>query len=177
MITVSAYEQLNRGLYKQFVPSFYPIVNNANYDISKSFKLDVFSPSNSTASNVNLRVVYLCIQSDFALDVFHSSNVTNSRDLSMNKGGLYSVDFDGGLQMKIRNNSKNLLVLQLRNDDARPYLAEQVLNFSLELRNMSVRFVNISGKNTSVPVPLDTVRITVLPYMNEAFYRVLINAS
>jgi hypothetical protein len=76
----------------------------------------------------------------------------------------------------VRNNTKNLLTLMLRNEDGRPYLAEQVLNFTLELRNTSIKYVNISGKNTSVPVPLDTVKITIIPYMNEAFYRVLIKA-
>jgi len=31
-MVISANEPLNRGLYKQFVPSFYPLVNDVFYD-------------------------------------------------------------------------------------------------------------------------------------------------
>jgi hypothetical protein len=177
VIKVCAYDSLNRALIKQFVPSYYPLVNDDSYDISKSFKLDLYTPSNSSSANINLKVVYLVITSDFAIDRYQSVNVTNNRDLNLAKGGLYSPDFDGGLQIKVRNKTKNVLNVQLRNDDGRPYLAEQVLNFSIELKNTSFKIMNISGKNVSIPVPLDTVRIVILPYMNQAFYRVIINAS
>ncbi len=77
-LTISATNPLNRGLLKNYVPSFYPLVNNDFYDNQKSYKLDVFSPSNTTTQNVNLKVLFLVITSDFALDRFHSVNVTNS---------------------------------------------------------------------------------------------------
>jgi hypothetical protein len=69
-------------------------VNNEYYDQQKSYKLDVYSPSNSTTSNVNLKVVYLVIDSDQALDRYQSVNVTISRELNLGNGGLYSPDFD-----------------------------------------------------------------------------------
>lgn len=47
-MTISATDPLNRGLLENFVPSFYPLVNNDFYDNQKSYKLDVFSPSNTT---------------------------------------------------------------------------------------------------------------------------------
>ncbi len=117
------------------MPSFYPLVNDASYDTQKSFRIDVFSPSNTTTSNINLKVFFLVITSDFALDRHHSVNVTNSRDLDLGRGGLYSTDFDGGMQMKIRQSTKSLIVLEVRNIDSRPYLAERIVNFTLELRN------------------------------------------
>ncbi len=77
-ITISASGPLNRGLLKNYVPSYYPLVNNDFYDNQKSYKLDVFSPSNTTTQNVNLKVLFLVITSDFTLDRFHSVNVTTS---------------------------------------------------------------------------------------------------
>jgi len=77
-ITISATDPLNRRLLENFVPSFYPLVNNDFYDNQKSYKLDVFSPSNTTTQNVNLKVLFLVITSDFVLDRHHSVNVTNS---------------------------------------------------------------------------------------------------
>jgi hypothetical protein len=77
-MTISATDPLNRGLLENFVPSFYPLVNNDFYDNQKSYKLDVFSPSNTTTQNVNLKVLFLVITSDFVLDRHHSVNVTNS---------------------------------------------------------------------------------------------------
>jgi hypothetical protein len=50
-MTISANEQLNRALIRQYVPSMYPLVNNAIYDNQKSFKIDMYSPSNSTSEH------------------------------------------------------------------------------------------------------------------------------
>jgi hypothetical protein len=47
-MTIAAFEPLNRGLIKNFVPSYYPLVNDGNYDNLKSYKIDVYSPSNTT---------------------------------------------------------------------------------------------------------------------------------
>jgi len=77
-MTIAAFEPLNRGLLRNFVPSYYPLVNDANYDNLKSYKIDVFSPSNSTTQNVNLKVLFLVVTSDSTLERFHSANVTNS---------------------------------------------------------------------------------------------------
>lgn len=95
-MTVGATDPLNRGLVKNFVPSFFPLVNDALYDNQKSFKLDIYSPSNTTTQNVNLKVIFLVITSDFNIDKYHSANVTNSQELDLTKGGLFSSDFDGG---------------------------------------------------------------------------------
>lgn len=76
-MTISATDSANRALIKEFVPSYYPLQNNVNYDSYKSYKIDIYAPSNST-SNINLKVVYLVITSDFALDVYHSVNTTNN---------------------------------------------------------------------------------------------------
>ena len=48
-MTITAFEPLNRGLINNFVPSYYPLVNDANYDNLKSYKIDVYSPSNATS--------------------------------------------------------------------------------------------------------------------------------
>lgn len=77
-MTIAAFEPLNRGLIGNFVPSYYPLVNDANYDNLKSYKIDVYSPSNTTTQNVNLKILFLVLTSDWSLDRFHSANVTNS---------------------------------------------------------------------------------------------------
>lgn len=69
-------------------------------------------------------MLFLVITSDFVLDKYHSVNVTNSQELDLRKGGVVSTDFDEGLQIKIRQKIKNMLVVQIRNDEDRPYLAE-----------------------------------------------------
>ena len=92
---------------------------------------DVYSPSNATTSNINLNVLFLVVTSDFPLDNYHSVNVTDNQVMNLNSGGLFSTDFDGGMQIKIRQNIKNLIVVSLRNTDNRPYLSEPITNFTL----------------------------------------------
>jgi hypothetical protein len=80
-------------------------------------------------------VIYLVITSDFPIDTFHSVNVTSNRAIDMRSTGLYSPDFDDGLQIKIRQNIKNLITIQIRNTDNRPYLAEPITGFTLQVTN------------------------------------------
>ncbi len=70
-----------------------------------------------------------------------------------------------------------MIVLQLRNDNNRPYLAEQILTFNLTINNQTFSNQTINGKNVTVAKPFDTVNITILPFLNDAFYRVLLNSS
>ena len=70
-----------------------------------------------------------------------------------------------------------MLVVQIRNDEDRPYLAEQIIQFSLALTNVTLQNITVNGKIVPVFRLLDTINITILPYVNDAFYRVLINSS
>lgn len=82
-MTIAAENSLNRGLIKQYVPSYYPLQNNQIYDNQKSYKVDLYSPSNLTSSTVNLVVVYIVVVSDFPIDVFQSANVTTNRNINL----------------------------------------------------------------------------------------------
>ena len=77
----------------------------------------------------------------------------------------------------MRRQVKNTLVVQLRNDNNRPYLAEPIINFTLAVTNVSLQNQTVGGKNVTVFKPLDTINITIIPYLNEAFYRVIANSS
>ena len=177
-MTISANEPLNRALIRAFPPSLYPLVTgDSGYDTQKSFRIDVFSPSNTTTSNINLKVFFLVIQSDFSIDRFHSVNVSNSRDLDFSRtgNGVHSDQFDGGKQIKIRQAQKEVVIIQIRNTDGRPYLAEPIMNFTLDIWNFTQRNItNSTGQNITIVVPIDTVRISIFPYMNDGFFRVLL---
>lgn len=51
------------------------------------------------------------------------------------------------------------------------------MNFTIALTNTTLKNVTIDGKNSTISVPVTTVSITILPFSNSAFYRVLLNAS
>jgi hypothetical protein len=81
------------------------------------------------------------------------------------------------MQIRMRRQVKNMLILQLRNDNNRPYLAEPIINFTLAVTNVTLQNQTIGGKNVTVFKPLDTLNITIIPYLNDAFYRVIANSS
>ncbi len=70
-----------------------------------------------------------------------------------------------------------MLVVQIRNDDDRPYLAEPIISFTISITNVSLQNTTVNGRIVPVYRLLDTVNITIRPYINDAFYRVLINSS
>jgi len=42
---------------------------------------------------------------------------------------------------------------------------------------VTLQNITVNGKVTPVYKPLDTVNITILPFLNDAFYRVMITSS
>lgn len=56
-----------------------------------------------------------------------------------------------------------------------PYQAEQITSFNVSLLNFTTANQTIGGKNVTVTIPFATV--TVVPYLDNGFYRLVLNTS
>jgi len=63
VLYISISDPEKRNIYDHFVPSYYPLVNDENYNSDSSYMIEIFSPSNTT-SNLKLETVYLVIDTD-----------------------------------------------------------------------------------------------------------------
>ncbi len=76
------------------MPSYFPLVNNANYNLDAAYRLEIYSPANSPSS-IRLKTVFLVLDSDSPIARHHSERVTLTRSL-LSPNPIVSSDFTNG---------------------------------------------------------------------------------